>query len=428
MILVGSQRGGASAFAKHLLNDSDNDHVRVAQLRGFVSDDLHAAFNEAHAISKATRCTQFLFSLSLNPPMEADVSTEAFMDAIERAEEKLGLTGQPRAVVFHEKEGRRHAHVVWSRIDADQMKAINLPHFKNRLAGLSKELYLENGWELPRGHRENGWKNPMNFTLAEFQQAARYDMDPREIKQVFHEAYQQSDSQKAFKAALEDAGYYLARGDRRGMVAIDLQGTVYSVARWSGVKTKQLREKLGEPDKLPSVTATQDMIRRNLTDKMREHMAEMRADQREMRQPYWQERKALVARQRLERAKLKSVQTRRENLESKERAARYRSGIAGVYDLLTGKQRAIRKENEASVLACTKRDGRERDALAFSQLKERRILQKRIAGLRQDQLSMRKHLKARIAQVLNITLEQRAKPERDRQHERGRDRSIDLSL
>ncbi len=428
MILVGSQRGGASALAAHLTNMIDNDHVRVDQLRGFVCDDLHAAFNEAHAISKATRCKQFLFSLSLNPPMHAEVSTDQFTEAIDRAEEKLGLTGQPRAVVFHEKEGRRHAHVVWSRIDADQMKAINLPHFKNKLAGLSKELYLENGWELPRGHRENAWKNPMNFTLAEFQQAGRYDMDPREIMRVFTSAYQQSDNQKAFKAALQDAGYYLARGDRRGMVAVDLQGTVYSVARWSGVKTKQLREKFGEPDKLQSVSATQDMIRRNLTDKMRAHMSEMRADQRETRKPYWQERKALVARQRLERAKLKAAQSRRWHQESKARAARYRSGIVGVFDLLTGKQRAIRKENEASVLVCAKRDARERDALAFLQVKERRILQKRIAGLRQDQLSQRQHLKARIAEVLNITLEQRAKPERDRQHEHGRDRSLDLSL
>jgi hypothetical protein len=61
---------------------------------------------------------------------------------------------------------------VWSRIDAEAMKAINLPHFKNRLCALSKELYLEHGWILPEGHRENGWKNPLNFTLAEWQQAS----------------------------------------------------------------------------------------------------------------------------------------------------------------------------------------------------------------------------------------------------------------
>jgi hypothetical protein len=96
--------------------------------------------------------------------------------------------------VIHEKNGRRHAHVVWSRIDPDAMKAINLPHFKNRLKDLSKELYLEHEWTLPDGHKENGWKNPLNFTLAEWQQANRLGLDPREIKQVFREAWDRSDN------------------------------------------------------------------------------------------------------------------------------------------------------------------------------------------------------------------------------------------
>ena len=36
----------------------------------------------------------------------------------------MGLTDQPRAVIFHEKNGREHAHVIWSRTDTEQMRAI----------------------------------------------------------------------------------------------------------------------------------------------------------------------------------------------------------------------------------------------------------------------------------------------------------------
>ena len=121
-----------------------------------------------HAVSKGTRCQQFLFSLSLNPPKDGGASRDDLMDAIERAEERLGLKGHPRAVVIHEKNGRLHAHAVWSRIDPRDMKAVNLPFFKTRLAELSKELYLEHGWELPDGHKENGWRSPLNFTLPEW--------------------------------------------------------------------------------------------------------------------------------------------------------------------------------------------------------------------------------------------------------------------
>ena len=67
MILVGNQRGGAKDLALHLLKQ-ENEHVEVHEVRGFASHNLTAALNEAYAISRATRCKQFLFSLSLNPP------------------------------------------------------------------------------------------------------------------------------------------------------------------------------------------------------------------------------------------------------------------------------------------------------------------------------------------------------------------------
>lgn len=62
MILVGNQRGGAKDLALHLLKQ-ENEHVEVHEVRGFASNNLMAALNEAHAISRATRCKQFLFSL-----------------------------------------------------------------------------------------------------------------------------------------------------------------------------------------------------------------------------------------------------------------------------------------------------------------------------------------------------------------------------
>jgi hypothetical protein len=99
MILNGSQRGGPRQLAAHLMNMLDNDHVDIPEMRGFVSDDLSGAMAEAEAVSKGTRCRQPVFSLSLNPPKGAEVSTEALLEAADRAEAALGLKGQPRAVV-----------------------------------------------------------------------------------------------------------------------------------------------------------------------------------------------------------------------------------------------------------------------------------------------------------------------------------------
>ena len=89
-------------MAAHLLKP-ENEHVELHEISGFVADDLAGAFKEVHAISKGTRCKQFLFSLSLNPPEMENVPVEVFENAIARIEAKMGLTGQPRAIVFHEK-------------------------------------------------------------------------------------------------------------------------------------------------------------------------------------------------------------------------------------------------------------------------------------------------------------------------------------
>src|SRR5690606_24926139 len=132
MILKASQRGGGKQLARHLLRTDEHEHVETQQVRGFIAQDLTGALQEAHAVSLGTRCKQFLFSVSLSPPPQERVSVETFESAIERIEQRTGLAGQPRVVVFHEKEGRRHAHAVWSRIDAETMTAINLPFFKTK--------------------------------------------------------------------------------------------------------------------------------------------------------------------------------------------------------------------------------------------------------------------------------------------------------
>ncbi|MEO1315634.1 MAG: relaxase/mobilization nuclease domain-containing protein, partial [Pseudomonadota bacterium] len=177
MILKGNQRGSGRDLALHLMNVEDNEHAVIHELRGFVADDLEGAFKEAEAVSLGTKCRQYLFSLSLNPPPEATVPIEVFEKTIAEIEAKLGLSDQPRAVVFHEKLGRRHAHCVWSRIDPERMRAINLPHFKRRLQAVARELYRAHGWEMPAGFRDAEKRDPHRYSREEAEQAKRAKRD-----------------------------------------------------------------------------------------------------------------------------------------------------------------------------------------------------------------------------------------------------------
>lgn len=186
MILKASQRCGAKQLALHLLKTEENEHVEVHEVSGFVAETVTGAMNEAYALARGTKCKQYLFALSLSPPAQESVRVEVFEKALADIEERLGLTGQPRIVVFHEKEGRRHCHAVWSRIDSATMTAKQMSFFKTKLADLSRQLYLENGWALPKGFANPKLRDARNFTLEEWQQAKRakgmWSIDPRELK------------------------------------------------------------------------------------------------------------------------------------------------------------------------------------------------------------------------------------------------------
>lgn len=249
----------------------------MVELRGFVASDLLGAFREAEAISKGTRCTQYLFSLSLRPPLGASVSEEQFRRVAEEAEQRLSLKGQPRAIVIHEKKGRRYAHAVCPRIDAESMKAINMPRFKRRPNELGKEIYLQHDWPLPDGMKHAGGQSPLNFTLYEWQRAKRLDIDPRVIPQVFREAWKQPDSLKVFGATLAERGFFLAKGARRGFVVTDAQGEVFAVAKWTGLKAKEITARFASPYHLPAVTSVQREVAGLMTEKLRNFIAQVKS-------------------------------------------------------------------------------------------------------------------------------------------------------
>jgi hypothetical protein len=413
MILKGSQRSGAKPLAVHLLNERDNDHVELFELRGFVSDHLVGALRETEAIAKGTRCTQYMFSLSLNPPMGAVVGEEQFRQAADEAEKRLGLEGQPRAIVIHEKEGRRHAHVVWSRIDPETMRAINIAHYKYKLTALTKELYLQHDWPLPDGLKHAGGKSPLNFTLDEWQQARRLDIDPREIKQIFREAWKQSDSLRAFGNALAERGFFLAQGDRRGFVAVDVHGETFAVARWVGVKTKDVTARLGEPAQLPRVDAVRGYVAGLVTDKLRRFIADVKCNHDRDFSTLRSEMDAMRRAHRAERATLRTKQAERWQAETAARAARLRTGFAGLIDKITGKAKALREENTREAISGIARDRQQRDTLAVAQMRERSALQERITTLRMQHLKNRKLLTREVVRSMRAAqLQQDAEIER----------------
>ena len=401
MILQGNQRAGARDLATHLLKD-ENDHVTLHELRGFISDDLHGAFDEAHAISRGTKAKQFLYSLSLNPPPEANVTTEQFEAAIDKVEERLGLTGQPRAIVFHEKQDRdgnlrRHAHAVWSRIDTENMKAIPLPYTKYKLQDISRELYQEHGWDMPKGFIHSKERDPTNYTLEEWQQAKRNNTDAKVIKKAIQDCWASSDNQNSFKMALQDRGFALARGDRRSFVVLDEFCHVYAVPKALGIKTKEVKERINHPEELPSVDEARQKIAKDMGNRLKELQKQQDKAITALQNQLEKKRKSLIKRQSEEREKLLAEQDKRRVQEVKTRQKRFKKGLHGLWDRITGKHKKIIQQNEHETRLSDKRDKREFDTLVFKQKDESRIWLDRTHQLQK----LREHKAKSISQDRN---------------------------
>lgn len=374
MILDGGQRGGARDLAVHLMKP-ENEHIELHEIRGFSADTLRSALIEAEAISKGTRCRQFLYSLSLSPPTRERVPVSAFENAIETTEARLGLNGHARVVVFHEKKGRRHAHCVWLRVNQETMKAVRMSHDRRKLGDISRQLFFEHEWKMPEGLIDRELRNPLNFDQKEWFQAKRVGQDPRDIKNAFQQCWAASDSGKALQSALEQRGYWLAHGDRRGVVAVDIHGGIYSLARWTNLKTKDVRARVRDLDQLPSVEEVRGRVARLVHEKLAGFADSAAEEFARAAQSLEGRRIAMVDRHRAERSELQEKQNQRHVVESRARADRFRKGLRGLWDRVMGRHSRLRAQNEEGLRVCAQRNAEETERLIGKQLNERLRLQ-----------------------------------------------------
>ncbi len=401
MILKASQRRGTQELAKHLLNGDENDHITVHEIRGFVSDDLAGALQEIEAISRGTQCTQFMFSLSLSPPEYADVPVGDFESAIDDVEKKLNLVDQPRIIVFHEKNGRRHCHCVWSRLKwsdhAQRMIAIRMSHFKLKLMEVSRFLFLKHGWKLPKGMMRASDRSPWQLTRHEYRQAVRFAQDPQALKSLLKSAWEQSDSKETFAHALQERGFLLARGDRRGFVALDITGGVYSLSRWLDIGTRDLKARLGKPENLPAIGHAKDFLSARMSENLTDYLAEAKRRAKDVRAPLVREIRAMVAVQRKEREALIARQQERWARETRARVARLPRGFRGIWHKATGAYKKVRAQNEAETRAALERDRQELHELVRSHLLERQDLQKTVKVYKEEQKTEALRIRREIA-------------------------------
>jgi hypothetical protein len=387
VIPFGSQRALGQDLATHLQNAQDNERLEVAQVRGAVARDLHSAFAEWEAqAANLTRCTNYLYSLSVNPDQrQGRLSKEQYLDYIERTESRLGLSGQPRAIVFHIKKDRNgvpreHCHVVWSRIDAERGKARHIAFDHEKLMMVTREFARDHGLRLPDGYYKDKTQDRRRNRQMAYKEKRQEDFGGLSLEQrkvQVTAAWDRRDTARSFVRSLEDLGYILSTGNK-DYVLVDLYGHMNSLPKLiddKKVRTKDVRAFLDKEfpkDSLPTVDEAralasahrtamelfskgEERAAREATEKQRRE--ELQRKQQPRRQSVEQEAKALADRQRQtrkefsERQKQERLAFRQGYLQESrrirlDRAAHRPQGLAAFIGRVTGVELITKKIHE----------------------------------------------------------------------------------
>jgi hypothetical protein len=265
IIINGGSNCAGWWWAKHLENADKNERIDLVEFKGLFAETVPGAFREMQGIAAGTQCKNFFYQANINPREDERLTPGQWREAIDQLEKNLGLTGQPRFVIEHEKKGRTHRHVIWSRIDAEHMRAIpdslTAVIHERTSRELEKKFGLEPGKSILQPDREDNRpdRNPKKWERAS---AERGSFDPKTAKAFITRLWQTTDTGKALKAALESHGWMLARGDkttskgRAYVMAIDPQGGMHELARRvDGVKAAVVHARVAhiDPASLPSV-------------------------------------------------------------------------------------------------------------------------------------------------------------------------------
>lgn len=388
MLLKGNIRGGAILLANHLTNTRDNDEVEMMRMQGFSGENLADALKDIEVISNtATRCKKPFFTLVLSPPAFAVLEDKHIISATERALKALKLDKQACCLIRHTKHNRTHYHVVVSRIDVDTMKAIELGLYKKDLHRLSKSLYQAHGWELPKGMQQGRKAKTSNYTLAEEQQAKRLGQTPQALKASIKTCWDESSTREAFEAKLKSCGCMLAKGDRRGLVAVSVDGQIIALNKRNlGEPVKAIRTKLGHLDTAPSIKDVQGQMNEQSQQQHKHAYQQARLilakQQQAKRQPLKAQKQALLHEHKQAREALYEKQQTRRLQEQQQRQKRMRKGVLGLWDRVTGKTKLIKARNEAEAKACQLRDEKERYQQRVQQHQALQEVQQQLERLR----------------------------------------------
>ena len=258
---IGQRGKSFKGITSYLLNPrkgTQKERVRYTYTKNLISNDIAKASQMMIYTAKRAEQTKMenglspagrkakkpVFHFSLSWHLEDEPTKELMIDSCSEMIDVLGLTEHEWYMITHDEREHIHSHVVASLVHPETGLMAN-PRYEHLKASKWALEYEQKMGEIRCPERAQNWEKRKELTPEGKEQFVKHKEQPLFDKQSIWQLYQNSDSTKAFQAALEAQGMTLAQGDRRGAVIIDQKGRVSSLARHlEGQRAKDIRERL----------------------------------------------------------------------------------------------------------------------------------------------------------------------------------------
>ena len=263
MIVTGTCRAAPHHLAHSLRQPNGDKLVHVLELPYPTS--LRDLFLEWQCLSEVTHGAKGLYHAQICPAPGNPMTTARWLRSADILGEDLGLQQHLRAVVLHEDGERSYLHVVWQRTDIDTWTLWNDGKNYRKHERASRRMEQEFGQAPVPDKRAKdkpvAQPDPPGpaFNRDEGRQARRTDVRITAMKAKVAALKTAAESPEAFRTALENAGYILARGDS-GYILVDCFSSVYSLAGQLKQKLARVNEFMAPVslDSLPTADEAKD--------------------------------------------------------------------------------------------------------------------------------------------------------------------------
>lgn len=268
VIVTGTSRAAPRLLARDLLQPKGDKRIEVLELP--YPADLLELFVDWQLVSEIPRGLHGLYHVRICPAPGNPMTPAQWTRAPDILGEELALP-EPhhRAAVLHHDGVRPNLHVVWQRTNIETWTLWNDSQNYPKHERASRRMELEFGHPPVQDKRAKArptarpddapsasYPAAPKFNRDEGRQARRTGVRITAMKTQVAALKAAAESPQAFKTALEDVGYILAKGDS-GYILIDPYGGVYSLVGQLKMKLARVNEFMAPLDLAALPTADQ---------------------------------------------------------------------------------------------------------------------------------------------------------------------------